>query len=162
MLFNDKNLKMFIIKNLTPEIKYKRLKMMNHFYEMLTATVSHDMRTPLNSMIGLLNTLDLFIDENGKRFLNIIKSSSNFLLFLVNDLLDFFQIKNGKFKKNEGWVDLRECLKDLIEMLNGQAQEIGLILIYNCDPTLPSSLYLDQQRIKQILLNLVQNALKFT
>jgi len=47
-------------------------------------------------------------------------------------------------------------------MLNSQAQEIGLILIYDCDPALPSSLFLDQQRIKQILLNLVQNALKFT
>ena len=128
---------MFIIKNLTPEIKYKKLKMMNHFYEMLTATVSHDMRTPLNSMIGLLNTLDLFVDENGKRFLRIIKSSSNFLLFLVNDLLDFFQIKNGKFQKHEAWVDLRKGLGDLIAMLEGQAQEKGLVLLYDCDASLP-------------------------
>ena len=58
---------------------------------MLTASVSHDMRTPLNSMIGLLNVIDDYVkEENGKKFLNIIKSSSKILLFLVNDLLDYF------------------------------------------------------------------------
>ena len=77
------------------------LKMENHFYEMLTATVSHDMRTPLNAIIGLLNNLDNFIkDPRGVLFLNIIRNSSKFMSFLVNDLLDFFQIKNGKFKPN--------------------------------------------------------------
>ena len=58
---------------------------------MLTATVSHDMRTPLNSMIGLLNAIDVYVtEEKGKKFLEIIKSSSKILLFLVNDLLDYF------------------------------------------------------------------------
>ena len=58
---------------------------------MLTATVSHDMRTPLNSMIGLLNTINDYVKEDkGKKFLEIIKSSSKILLFLVNDLLDYF------------------------------------------------------------------------
>ena len=65
---------------------------------MLTATVSHDMRTPLNSMIGLLSSLERFFPiGDGRRFLKIIKNSSKFMLFLVNDLLDFFQIKNGRF-----------------------------------------------------------------
>lgn len=92
---------MIMIKNLTPLIRYEQLKIQNAFYEILTATVSHDMRTPLNSMIGLLNHLDSYVIEgDGKRFLRIIRNSSKFMLFLVNDLLDFFQIKNGKFKKN--------------------------------------------------------------
>ena len=96
-----------MVRNLTPTIKYEKLKIENHFYEMLTATVSHDMRTPLNSMIGLLGGLERYVSNgDGKRFLNIIRNSSKFMLFLVNDLLDFFQIKNGKFKKNEQWVNI--------------------------------------------------------
>ena len=92
---------MIMVKNLTPVIKYEKLKIENHFYEMLIATVSHDMRTPLNIMNGLLYSLDGFVnDPTGKRFLNIIKNSSKFMCFMVNDLLDFFQIKKGKFKKN--------------------------------------------------------------
>lgn len=82
--------------------------MENHFLEMLTATVSHDMRTPLNSIIGLLaNVEGSLTNEQAKKYLKIIKSSSKILLFLVSDLLDFFQIKNGKFKKNEQLVNIR-------------------------------------------------------
>lgn len=98
---------MIMIKNLTTVIKYEKLKIENHFYEMLTATVSHDMRTPLNAMIGLLSTIESYVmDGDGKRFLSIIRNSSRFMLFLVNDLLDYFQIKNGKFKKNPQWVNI--------------------------------------------------------
>lgn len=82
---------MIMAKNLTPIIKYEKMKVENHFYEMLTATVSHDMRTPLNAITGLLNSLDMFIsDSTGRKFLNIIRNSSKFLCFLVNDLLDYF------------------------------------------------------------------------
>ena len=86
---------------------------------MLTATVSHDMRTPLNAMLGLLSSLDHFIPSGeGRRYLSIIKNSSQFMIFLVNDLLDFFQIKNGKFKPNEQWVNVSRSFKELIEMFN--------------------------------------------
>jgi signal transduction histidine kinase len=66
------------------------------------------MRTPLNAMIGLLSHLnDYIVEERGKKFYEIISFSSKILLFLVNDLLDFFQIKNGKFKKNESSINIR-------------------------------------------------------
>ena len=116
-----------MIKNLTPMIKYEKLKLENHFLEMLTAAVSHDMRTPLNAMTGLLNSLDVYIsDSTGKRYLNIIKNSSRFMCFLVNDLLDFFQIKNGKFKKNSAWVDLNKSFRELLEMFSLGAEEKGV------------------------------------
>ena len=76
---------------MSPMMKVEKLKVENHYYEMLTATVSHDMRTPLNSVIGLLGCIGDYIDDlRGKKYLQIIKNSSSFLLFLVNDLLDFF------------------------------------------------------------------------
>eukprot|EP00347_Sterkiella_histriomuscorum_P014196 403361802 len=163
MLFQNLSHCMVMIRNLTPVMKYEQLKVENHFYEMLTATVSHDMRTPLNSMIGLLNNMDMFVsDLQGRRFLNIIRNSSNFMLFLVNDLLDFFQIKNGKFTKNLKYTDMAKSLRDLIEMFNVGASEKGIELFLEIQPQFPALIYVDEQRIKQVILNLLQNALKFT
>jgi signal transduction histidine kinase len=82
---------MIMIKNLTPMIRCEKLKVENHFYEMLTATVSHDLRTPINAIMGLLASLDHYVvNVKGKRYLKIIENSANFMLFLVSDLLDFF------------------------------------------------------------------------
>ena len=85
--------------------------MENHFNELLTATVSHEMRTPLNSMISLLMSIKKYIkDTKGLELFNIIQSSSIMLQYLVNDLLDLYQIKNGKFKKNEENSEIRKEL----------------------------------------------------
>ncbi|CDW89008.1 pas domain s-box protein [Stylonychia lemnae] len=130
---------------------------------MLTATVSHDMRTPLNVINGLLNNLDSYITNDvGRRFLGIIKNSSKFMSFLVNDLLDFFQIKHGKFKKNLMWVDFKSSIKELMDIFKVGADEKGIHSIYSFSPNFPKTLYIDAQRIKQVILNLLQNSLKFT
>ena len=90
-MFRNENHHLIMLKNLTKVIRLEKLQVENHFFEMLTATVSHDMRTPLNVIMGLLNALEgLIQDENCLRFLKIIRNSSNFLMFLVSDLLDFF------------------------------------------------------------------------
>ena len=90
-MFRNENHHLIMLKNLTKIIRLEKLQVENHFFEMLTATVSHDMRTPLNVIMGLLNALEgLIQDENCLRFLKIIRNSSNFLMFLVSDLLDFF------------------------------------------------------------------------
>ncbi len=82
---------MIMIKSVTPIIQYDKLKMENHFYEMLTATVSHDMRTPLNAILGLLMSIEQHVStEEGKYLLKVIQFSSKILLSLVNDTLDFF------------------------------------------------------------------------
>ena len=77
------------------------------------------------------------------------------MLFLVNDLLDFFQIKNGKFRKNESLVDIKSQLQDLIDMFKVGASEKGIQLIYECAENCPREVFLDMQRIKQVVLNLL-------
>eukprot|EP00347_Sterkiella_histriomuscorum_P016020 403354801 len=154
---------MILTKNITTMINYENIKIENYFYEMLTATVSHDMRTPLNAIQGLLKNLELFInDPRGKKFLQIIQNSSSFLTFLVNDLLDFFQIKNGKFRINNSTVDLQTTFQNLVEMFSVGANEKGLQVLFIPEVDFPKQIKIDEQRTKQILLNLLQNALKFT
>jgi two-component system, sensor histidine kinase len=108
---------MIIAKSITHFVKYEQLKLQNHFLEMLTATISHDMRTPLNAIIGMGRNLEKYLQhEMGKRFHRVIINSAALLLFLVNDLLDLFRIKNGKFTKNEVQANFRKELSELIDI----------------------------------------------
>lgn len=92
----------------------------------------------------------------------ILMNSSRLLLSLVNDLLDLFRLKNGKFKINEESIDFREHMRDLIGMFQVQADAKGLQLLFDCSPSVPTLVKCDIQRVKQVLINLLGNALKFT
>ena len=130
---------------------------------MLTAAVSHDMRTPLNAMIGLLQNMNQFVsDEKGLKFLKIISSSSKILLYLVNDLLDFMKLKNAKFTKNEQMINLKQSVSELLDIFRVAIAEKGIQLHYVCSERMPEEVVTDAQRINQVLINLMQNAVKFT
>jgi signal transduction histidine kinase len=106
-----------MIRSITHTIKYEKLKMQNQFLEILTATVSHDMRTPLNAILGIGKNLEPHIDSlTGKRFFKIIMNSAKLLHFLVNDMIDLFRIRNNKFSSQELTVDLEQHLSELIEV----------------------------------------------
>jgi two-component system, sensor histidine kinase len=108
---------MIIAKSITHFVKYEQLKLQNHFLEMLTATISHDMRTPLNAILGMGKNLERYLHhELGKRFHRVMMNSAALLLFLVNDLLDLFRIKNGKFTKNEVETNLRKEISELVDI----------------------------------------------
>jgi len=77
------------------------------------------------------------------------------MLFLVNDLLDFFQIKNGKFKKNLKWTDMARSIRDLMEMFGVGAKEKGIKIGLHIDHSFPNEIFVDEQRIKQVILNLL-------
>eukprot|EP00347_Sterkiella_histriomuscorum_P013700 403363702 len=163
ILYKNSYHTMIIIRNLKSLIQVENLRLENHFYEMLTATVSHDLRTPLNAIIGLLGNLDGFIsDQRGIKFLNIIRNSSKFMVFLVNDLLDYYQIKNGKFQPNYQTINIQESIQELVDMFSIGAREKGISVIYSKYAHLPQFVSIDEQRTKQVILNLLQNSLKFT
>ena len=125
---------MIMIKSVTHFIKNQKLKLQNHFLEMLTATVSHDLRTPLNSILGIGRSLEYHINgEIGGRYLRIMMNSAKLMQFLVNDLIDLFRIRNGKFTANESTVDLKQNLSELIEIFSIQAQEKSLGLEFEYD-----------------------------
>ena len=140
---------MIMVNQITPLIKYEKLKMENHFFEMLTATVSHDMRTPLNAIIGLsCSILDLIKDSSSRKFLGIIQNSAKILLFLVNDLLDFFQMRHGKFRLVPQLIDFRKMIDELIEVFKITAQGREIVLSAEISENVPRELFLDSNRIQ--------------
>lgn len=127
------------------------------------ANMSHEIRTPLNGIIGateLLRERDL-LDED-KRFVEIINHSGSTLLQLINNILDLSKIEAHKLTKESVSFDLHECLNSLIDMMDIQAQKKGVRLVRSIDPGIPYRLKGDEHHLKQVLINLLGNGIKFT
>ena len=127
------------------------------------ATMSHELRTPLSGVIGMLQLgLRETMPEQARSRVSLALGNAEALLAIINDILDFSKIEAGKMAFEAVDFNLREMINSLIELLDLRAQEEGLSLLSAVDPNVPRWLRGDPMRLRQILLNLVGNALKFT
>ncbi len=151
--------------NQSQELEYawKRALVASQAKTLFLAKVSHELKTPLNAIKGYVQLLKLSVEQPKQRKqLDIIEHSSELLLKQVNELLDFSMIEDGKIKLSIEQFDMFQTAHKVQELFIIDAMNKGINFIVKIDERIPHELYGDEGRIKQIIINLVSNAIKFT
>lgn len=135
----------------------------NKTKDIFWANISHEIRTPLNGILGMTNlVLDSRINKEQKELLEIIKDSAENLNIILSDVIDYSKIENKELEIVKRPFELAHCLEEVIQLFQHMANEKNIKLHYMIDSDVPKAVLTDQNRLKQVLINLVANAIKFT
>jgi PAS domain S-box-containing protein len=127
------------------------------------ATMSHEVRTPLNGIVGFTSLLlDTALSPEQRDYVRTIRSSGEALMQLTGDILDYARIESGKLKLDLLACDPRDCVEDALDLLAMKAAERNLELLHHCAADVPAAVMVDGGRLRQVLVNIVGNAVKFT
>jgi len=145
------------------EYRTRQAEEAHHIKDLFLTNISHEIRTPMNGLLGMASLLSQTpLTKEQNNYIDSIRSCGDTLLTVINNILDFSAIETGKITLDEKVTDLRTLVEEVIEQFKSRALKAGTQLYYEISPDLPSRVITDFGRLRQILINLVDNAVQFT